>query len=160
MVSDRLLLGCRDKGNKACLLREKYYSFKKALKALKISEATQEQLKDMGGEDNPIPINAVNQHKKGAKYSCRTSWSSQTQSNRTVVFVPLFFNHQLGSTTIDCQLDTGANCNVISKTDMCKILHTTNPSLQPEISQLRFYDNSVINTLGQYTLLCSYQSNT
>ena len=28
-------------------------------------------------------------------------------------FVPLCFNHELGSTTINCQLDTGATHNVI-----------------------------------------------
>ena len=238
MVRDRLVLGCRDKGAKARLFREKDCSLKKALEALKISEATQEQLKDMGGEDNSIPINAVNQHKKGAKYSgrqgqlrnpypickycggkhepirtqcpaygksCRKCGKanhfhtvclrgkSHTNSPRPIAavqespaevseneeeiyaieqigavkhnrkgqfFVPLCFNHELGSTTIDCQLDTGATCNVISKTDVCKILHTTNPSLQPEVSQLRCYDNSVINTLGQCTLQCSYESNT
>ena len=33
-------------------------------------------------------------------------------------FVPLCFNHELGSTTINCQLDTGATCNVISL-EMC-----------------------------------------
>ena len=42
---------------------------------------------------------------------------------------------------------------------MCKIQHTTTPPLQSEISQLRCYDNSVINTLGQCTLLFIYQSN-
>lgn len=44
-------------------------TLKKALKTLQISKATHEQLKDMGGEDNPIPINAVYQHKKGTKYN-------------------------------------------------------------------------------------------
>ena len=185
MVRDRLVLGCCDKGAKARLFREKDCSLKKALKALKISETMQEQLKDMGGEDNPIPINAVNQHKKGAKYSSRQGQlrnpyptckycggkhepirtqclaygkschkcgkanhfhtvclrgKSQTNSPRPIAavqespaevseseeeiyaieqigavkynrkgqfFVPLCFNHELGSTTIDCQLDTG-----------------------------------------------------
>lgn len=60
MLCDRLVLGCRDKGAKTHLFQEKDCTLKKALEALQISEATQEQLKDMGGEDNPIPINAVN----------------------------------------------------------------------------------------------------
>ena len=46
--------------------REKDCTLKKALEALQISEATQEQLKDMGSEDHP---NAVSQNKKGAKYA-------------------------------------------------------------------------------------------
>ena len=69
MVRDCLVLGCRDKGAKAQLFREKDYTLKKALEVLQISEATYEQVKDMGGEDNPIPINALYQHTKSAKNS-------------------------------------------------------------------------------------------
>ena len=43
---------------------------------------------------------------------------------------------------------------------MCAILHTENPQLQPEASQLKCYDNSIINTLGKCTLQCNYQSKT
>ena len=75
-------------------------------------------------------------------------------------FAALRFDHELGSTTIDCQVDTGATCNVMSKTDVCKILHTTNPPLLSETSQLKCYDNSVINTLGVCTLQGVYQNNT
>ena len=59
MLRDCLALGCRDKAARAHLFREKDCSLKKALEALQISEATQEQLKDMGGEDSPNSINAV-----------------------------------------------------------------------------------------------------
>ena len=44
MVRDRLVLGCRDKGAKARLFREKDCRLKKALEALQISEATHEPL--------------------------------------------------------------------------------------------------------------------
>ena len=67
MVRDCLILGCCDKGAKAQLFREKECTLKKALEALQISEAMYEQLKNIGGEDNPIPINALDQHKKSAK---------------------------------------------------------------------------------------------
>jgi len=75
-------------------------------------------------------------------------------------FVLLCFDHEQGSTTIDCQLDTGATCNVIKMKDVCEILHTKNPTLQPEASQLKCYDNSIINTLGQCALQCIFQDNT
>ena len=75
-------------------------------------------------------------------------------------FVPLNFSHELGKTTIKCQLDTGATCNVISFKDVCAILHTENPQLQPVASQLKCYDNSIINTLGKCTLQCNYHSKT
>lgn len=52
-----LVLGCRDKGARARLFRERDCDLKKALETLQISEATQEQLKDIGGEDKPISIN-------------------------------------------------------------------------------------------------------
>ena len=45
-------------------------------------------------------------------------------------FVPLTFKNEMGPVTLDCQLDTGATCDVMSKTDVCAILHTTNPPLQ------------------------------
>ena len=59
MVCDCLVLGYRDKGAKARLFREKECTLEKALKALQISEATYEQPKNIGGKDNPIPINVL-----------------------------------------------------------------------------------------------------
>lgn len=56
MVRDRLVLGCQDEGAQARLFREKDCNLK-ALETLLISEATQEQLKDIGREDKPISIN-------------------------------------------------------------------------------------------------------
>ena len=46
---------------------EKECKLKKVLEALQTSEATYEQPKNIGGEDNPIPINTLDQHKKSAK---------------------------------------------------------------------------------------------
>jgi len=66
ILRDRLVLGCRDKGARARLFREKECSLKKALESLQISEAIHEQLKDIGGEENPIPVSAV-YHKRSAK---------------------------------------------------------------------------------------------
>ena len=63
MIRDRLVLGCRDKGARARLFREKDCTLQKALESLQISEATQEQLKDIGGEDKPISIYAVSTDK-------------------------------------------------------------------------------------------------
>ena len=59
---------------------------------------------------------------------------------------------------VDCQLDTGTTCNVMCLKDVCTILHTEMPHLQPETTQLKCYDNSIINTLGQCTLQCRYQN--
>ena len=67
MVRYHLILGCRDKGAKAWLFREKECTLKKGLEALQISEAMYEQLKNIGSEDNPISINTLDQHKKSVK---------------------------------------------------------------------------------------------
>ena len=63
MLRDCLVLGCRDEGAQTRLFREKECNLKKALETLQISEATQEQLNDIGS------INAVNTGKEKAKSS-------------------------------------------------------------------------------------------
>ena len=59
MLRDRLVIGCCDRGARACLLQEKDCSLKKALEALQISEAAQEQSKGISDEGSPNPVNAV-----------------------------------------------------------------------------------------------------
>ena len=234
MLRDRLVLGCRDKGARARLFRERDCNLKKALETLQISETTQEQLKEIGGEDKPTIINAVHTGKEriksaskrtqltekqickycGGKHkairtecpaygkTCRrckkanhfhtvclkgkyddkqrkpiaairqAEQSSSSESEELVYvleqvgtvrhtengqyFVPLTFEHKSATTTVDCQLDTGATCNVMSLKDVCRIQHTKTPQLQSETTQLKCYDNSIINTLGQCTLQCRY----
>ena len=230
MLRDCLVLGCRDKGAKACLFRETDCSLKKALEALQISEAAQEQLKEIGEEGNPFPINAVNvrknfkykkpqSHYPTCKYcggqherdrtrcpaygkTCRQCGKpnhfhtvclrgrggvksiavvqelpadvSESDDELFTIeevgtvkhackgqfFVPLHFSHEQGSSVVDCQLDTGATCNVMSMMDVCAILHTQNPPLQTEAVQLKCFDNSIITTLGQCTLKCQYNTKT
>ena len=231
MLRDRLVLGCRDKGARARLFREKDCNLKKALETLQISEATQEQLKDIGGEEKPISINAVNTEKEKAKPASKKAQHTEKQvckycggkhdavrtkcpaygktcrrcrkpnhfhtvclkgrqtkpiatmeetelsssesdelvcavehvgtvrhTKKGQYFVPLNFQHKGQDTMVDCQLDTGATCNVMCLKDVCTILHTEMPHLQPETTQLKCYDNSIINTLGQCTLQCRYQN--
>ena len=79
MLRDRLVLGCRDKGARARLFREKDCNLKKALETLQISEATQEQLKDIGGEEKPISINAVNTEKGKAKPASKKAQHTEKQ---------------------------------------------------------------------------------
>ena len=73
-------------------------------------------------------------------------------------FVQLCFEHKGVTQDMDCQLDTGATCNVMCLKDVCAIQHTATPQLQPSNTRLKCYDNSVINTLGQCTLQCFYQN--
>ena len=73
-------------------------------------------------------------------------------------FVPLVVKDNNGnSTEINCQLDTGATCNVMTLTDLCTTQQTDCPSIQPSKAKLKFYDNSTICVLGEKTLHCQYQ---
>ena len=76
MLRDRLVLGCRAR---ARLFREKDCNLKKALETLQISETTQEQLKDIGGEEKPISINAVNTEKEKAKPASKKAQHTEKQ---------------------------------------------------------------------------------
>ena len=67
MLCNCLVLGCRDKGARACFFREKDCSLKKELEALQLSEAAQMQLKEISNENSPNPINVV-KLKKSSKY--------------------------------------------------------------------------------------------
>ena len=75
-------------------------------------------------------------------------------------FVSLSFNHELGKTTVKCQLDTGATCNAISFKDAYQscILKTHHCNQKPP--SWKCYDNSIINTLSKCTLQCNYNSKT
>ena len=75
-------------------------------------------------------------------------------------YVSLCFTHAEGNTTVECQLDTGATCNVMSLKDIARILHDDKPSLQSETTQLKCYNNSLISTVGQCTLPCVYNHKT
>lgn len=51
MVRNQLVLGCKDKAARARLFREKECNLQRAVEALRISEATQEQLKSISGTE-------------------------------------------------------------------------------------------------------------
>jgi len=173
-------------------------SFKKALEALQVSEAAQEQLKEISDE---VQLKKSSRNKKPKSYyptckycsrkheldrtrcpaygkTCRQCGkvnhfhtvclqrkrgakpisivqelpdeASESDEELFAIvevgtlkhdrkgqfFVPLCFMHKQGSSIIECQLDTGATCNAMSMADLCTVLHTQNPPLKPEISQL------------------------
>ena len=61
MIRDRLVLGTHNRGARGRLFREKDCNLRKAIEALRVSEATRYQLKDIGDEDLPHTVNAVRQ---------------------------------------------------------------------------------------------------
>jgi len=89
-----------------------------------------------------------------------TLWSilEQLGIQKGQYFVSLNFQHKGQDTMIECQLDTGATCNVICLKNVCTIMETDTPHLQSETTHLKCYDNSIITTLGQCTLQCQYEN--
>jgi len=237
MIRDRLVLGCQDHEARARLFREKECTLAKAVKILRVSEATRQQLKHINDElTDGQSVNAIKaQH-------LPTSKSDQSQSNATVqkraipntgkscaycgrkhdrnncpafgkqchqcgklnhfksvcrqqsrgdnkpvaqmeekledsdnsvfvvecigtvthnklgqYFVPITITNDKGSNiVVDCQLDTGATCNVMTYTDLCAIQQTGYSTMQSSISKLKFYDNSTMRVLGERALHCQY----
>ena len=60
-ICDRLVLGTHDRSARARLFREKDCDLRKTIEALRVSEATQHQLKDIGDQDEPHTVGAVRQ---------------------------------------------------------------------------------------------------
>jgi len=75
-------------------------------------------------------------------------------SNGKKFFVPLCMVDSVGTVTIDCQLDTGATCNVMSYNDVCVIMQHGDPPLAPTTARLKLYDGTVMPVLGECTLYC------
>ena len=59
-----------------------------------------------------------------------------------------------GDTEIQCQLDTGATCNVMTLTDLCNIKQCGNPQMNSSTARLRLYDGTIIPVLGEVDLRC------
>ena len=72
-------------------------------------------------------------------------------------FAQLEFIHEDTVIARDCQLDTGATCNVITHRDVCTIQQNNSPTLQPTSTKLKFYDGSLVTTLGEYKAHCVYR---
>ena len=77
--------------------------------------------------------------------------------NHKKFFVPLRFKDGTGEAVIECQLDTGATCNVMSFRDLCAIKQHGNPKMKSSSAKLKFYDNNFITAKGECHLLCEYQ---
>jgi hypothetical protein len=56
---------------------------------------------------------------------------------------------------VQCHMDCGSTCNVISYKEYCKIAQDGNPKLQKTDAKLRLYDGSVMLPLGCCELRCN-----
>lgn len=55
---------------------------------------------------------------------------------------------------VQCQMDCGSTCNIISYKDYCKIVQDGDPSLYKSDAKLRLYDGTVMIPLGTCELMC------
>ena len=55
-------------------------------------------------------------------------------------------------TKLDCQLDTGATCNVLTHHDLSVICQTGLPVLQASKVKLRLFNSAVMKPVGELTL--------
>jgi len=83
MLRDRLVLGCQDKGARARLFRERDCNLKKTLETLQISEKTQEQLKEISGEDKLSFVSAIYTEKERVKSTSKQAQHTEEEKRQT-----------------------------------------------------------------------------
>jgi len=79
MLRDRLVLGCRDKAARGRLFRQKECDLKSALESLRISERTNEQLKQLATEEQDVQVNTIRKDRQ-AKQRRLSTYGSQKQT--------------------------------------------------------------------------------
>ena len=88
---------------------------------------------------------------------CIESVGAVEHQHKRQFFVALCFFDENGETLDECQLDTGATCNVMSFDKLCEIKQTGKLGMQPTTSKLRLYHGSLVQALGEYNLQCKYK---
>ena len=90
---------------------------------------------------------------------CIESFGALEHQHKRQFFVALCFFDENGETLVQCQLDKGATCNVMSFDKLCETRQSGKPAMQPTTSKLRLYDGSLVQALGQCDLRCKYKGN-
>ena len=79
------------------------------------------------------------------------------QSGYKALTVPLIFDADPGEIDVQCQIDIGATCNVMSIDTLCEIKQTGAPQIRKSAAKLKLYDDSIIDVLGECDLRCHYK---
>lgn len=85
-------------------------------------------------------------------YKIEEVGSVKTKGKQLITKLSFRDTNSRSNTDLDCQLDTGATCNVISHRDLSIINQDVNPTLKQSNVKLRLFDGSVMNPLGEVTL--------
>ena len=90
---------------------------------------------------------------------CTESVGVVEHQHKRQFLVALCFFEENGETLVQCQLDTGDTCNVMSFDKLSEIKQSGKPGMQPTTSKLRLYDGSLVQALGECDLQCKYKGN-
>ena len=63
------------------------------------------------------------------------------------------------ATELECQLDTGATCNLLSNRDLCNINQSPSPPLQTSNVNLRLFDGTIMKPLGCTSIRVNSENN-
>ena len=85
---------------------------------------------------------------------CKVEEVSSIQARRKQFYTSLEFCNPVASykTKLDCQLDTGATCNVLTHCDLSVICQTAHPAIKNIKVKLRLFNGNVMSPLGEVTL--------
>ena len=67
---------------------------------------------------------------------------------------PILMSSKSSKRIVECQIDSGASCNVVSHSLVYKLLQDENPKLQESKSKLQMYDGSVMIPYGINYIKC------
>ena len=159
MIRDRLILGTSDLETRARTFRERELDLGKIICMLKTNEVASQQLRTISDQvTDGATVNLARKmsdrkdtlsQKNCVEYFV-ASLSSVPKSITTVL--KMRDSGRQSWCTVECQLDTGATCNVMSKDDFFRVTGKCDLCGMPSSSaRLRLYDGSVIKPLGQYT---------
>ena len=87
---------------------------------------------------------------------CIETVGAVEHQQRKRFFAPLRFTEGIDEVLVQCQLDTGATCNVMSFDTLCDIKQSGKPAMQPTTARLKLYDNSLVQALGECKLQCKF----
>ena len=80
------------------------------------------------------------------------------QANDGKLMIPLKMETSNGNTcTMQCEIDTGTSCNIMSRRTLQKMENKTSPHIQPSRTKLRMYNGDYLTVLGETEIKCVYR---
>ena len=94
---------------------------------------------------------SVEESDKQAIFHIEDMSSVKAQGKQLYTRLNLLSNSDPSGMTLECQLDTGETCNMMSYDDLSRIMHTVNLPLQTSKVKLRLFDGSSMKPITATT---------